>query len=253
MIGNIVPQNEWEAARLGKITASHIRKILVQPKTKAAREAGEISETLSTYLIEKITEIATGTSRQVSTFATEWGEEHEPAGALYIKERYPDFVYLGKNSPRFFDYSDFSGGSPDGYSEAARLIGEVKCPENPANHTLYAMMESQADLFKHEPDYYCQLQFNMMSVAKFFGWDFEETKGLFISYCPLYTGRFETLQYKELLIAPDMELYKAISGALPMAERMLAAAYSKLLGKATNDPILITGDNINGTSVLLAE
>lgn len=252
MIGNIAAQNEWEINRLGKLTASKIRNILVEPKTKEARANGELSETLKTYLIEKVTEIATGTTRQISTYSTQWGEEYEPVAAMRIKERYPDFVYLGKDNPQFFEYSDFSGGSPDGYSPSAKIVGEVKCPENPANHTAYLLLKDQYDMQRAEPDYYCQLQFNMMCMAKHLGCEFSEMKGLFVSYCPIYEGVFEALQYKEMVILPDMDIYEKINTALPKAEKALAEAYSEML-ELTKSVTLITGEQVNGTNLLIVE
>lgn len=252
MIGNIPAQNEWEINRLGKITASKTRNILVEPRTKEAKANGALSETLKTYLIEKVTEVATGTTRQISTYSTQWGEEYEPVAAKRIKDRYPDFVYLGKDNPRFFEYSDFSGGSPDGYSAVEKLVVEVKCPENPANHTVYVLLESQYDLQRVEPDYYCQIHFNMMCLAKYLGCDYSDMKGLFVSYCPLYEGMFEALQYKELILLPDMELYEKIKSALPKAERALAEMYSAMV-ELTKSVVLLHGEQVNDTSVLIAE
>lgn len=253
MTGNRPPQNEWETKRLGKFTASRIKDLLTEPKLKTAKEAGELSETAKSYILEKVTEIATGTTRSISTYATEWGNEYEPAAALRIKERYPDFIYLGKDNPKFFEYSDFSGGSPDGYAIASKLVGEVKCPENPVNHTKYVLMQSQYDLQKIEPEYYSQIQFNMMCVAKELKCDFSEMKGLFVSFCPLYEGDFEPLQYKELEIFPDLDFEAKVKVALPKSEKILAETYSAVLELITPDPILITGDTIQGQNILIAE
>lgn len=249
MIGNIPAQNEWEAVRLGKFTGSRMNDLTTEPKLKADKEAGNLSATAYKYIMEKLAEFATGTTRQVSTYATEWGNEYEPEAAYEIKKRYPDFEYLGKETQKFFPYTDFSGGSPDGYSAVAKLVGEIKCPENPANHTAYVLFETQEDLAKAEPAYYSQIQFNMMCVAKFLGCDFKEMKGLFVSYCPMYEGDFEHLKYKELAIEPDMEFHDKVIKALAKAEKHLADLYCKM----TTQSILITGDTIQGQSVLIAE
>lgn len=249
MIGNIPAQNEWEINRLGKLTASKIRNILVKPRSKSE----VISKTALTYLTEKVTELATGTSRQVSTYATEWGNEHEPVAAKWISDRYPDFEYLGKDSPKFFGYSDFSGGSPDGVSKASRLVAEIKCPENPANHTAHVMLKTQEDLAKAEPDYYCQIQFNMMCVAKKWGVSFEDTSGLFLSYCPLYEGVFQELQFKHIEIKPDLKLYGELKDAIPKAEELLATMYSAVLELTKPNALIAKGDDINGQDIVVID
>lgn len=249
MVGNIAPQNEWEASRLGKLTASKISQLLVKP-----RGSDKIAKGTITYLLDKVTEIATGTTRQVSNYAIEWGNEHEPVAAQFFKQHYPDFKYLGKNSPEFFEYSDFSGGSPDGYSLDAKMVGEIKCPENPANHTRFLRMDGQDEFAKSEPDYYAQLQFNMMCVAKKFGFEFTDMRGVFLSYCPEYKAQFEGLQYYPIEVTPDMDLHDKIVAAIPNAEEVLGGLYSELLEKAKKkDVLLSTGDNINGQDIVIVE
>lgn len=251
MIGNIPAQNEWEINRLGKITASKIRNILVKPRNKSE---GELSKTTLTYLSEKVTELATGTTRQISNHSIEWGNEYEPVAARILKKRFPDFEYLGKETQQFFEYSDFSGGSPDGYSKEHKLVAEIKCPENPANHTKYILLKTQEDLAKEEPDYYTQIHFNMMCVAKHLGVKYKEMTGVFLSYCPLYEGAFENLQSHLMLIEPDMDLYNKLTEALPKAEATLAAMYQNLLDKVPEPHVtVLEGTEVNGTSVLITK
>src|SRR5690554_1124876 len=113
MIGNIIAESPWEIARIGKFTASRISELFSEPRAK--KDQGKLSETALGYVFEKASEIVTGTTRQVQNWAMEWGNQYEPEAAFRIKQQYLDFIYLGKESPEFFKYTDFSGGSPDGY------------------------------------------------------------------------------------------------------------------------------------------
>ena len=69
--GNVlkhVPQgtDEWDEVRRGRFTSSEMYKLLTPPKTKAAQEAGKLSETALTYINVKVAEVITGQKKQDS-------------------------------------------------------------------------------------------------------------------------------------------------------------------------------------------
>lgn len=220
MTGNIPAESSWEISRLGKFTSSRIDDLLTPPKSAEDKKAGNLGETAKTYIKERAAEIITGTTRQITNWAMDWGNTYEPVAAEQLLQVYPDMAYLGKENPRFFRYSDFSGGSPDGWDLIKKLVFEIKCPENPANHVEYCLLSTGLDLKKAERAYYHQIQMNMLCVAKEFGFDFSEMKAVFASYCPIVNEPYITL--KTLVIEPDMEFYEKISKVIARAESELA-------------------------------
>lgn len=224
MIGQIYPENKWALDRLGNFTGSEISSLLTEPRTKAAREAGEMSETAKSYIRKKASELITGTVRDFSNAAVEWGNSYEKEAAEELQKIYPELEYFGNENQKFFPLTKFSGGSPD--LVGGKLVAECKCPENPANHVEYCLLETQEDLLSCNKDYYYQIQMNMMCVAKDLGVDFSEMSGLFASYCPIVTDGF--IKLKTIDIKPDLELSEKILKAIEKAENVLADIIEKL-------------------------
>lgn len=247
MIGNIFAESPWEIARLGKFTSSKIDALFTEPRSKADKEAGKLSETAKAYIYEKASEIITGTTRQFTSAATEWGENYEQEAAEFIQTLYPHMEYFGKKEPKYFAYSDFSGGSPDGVDYEFNVVHEIKCPENPANHVEYCLMKSGQDLKEAQRDYYHQIQFNMMAVAKDMGLAFNKISAVFHSYCPIVNEPY--LKLKSLEIEPDMDFYEKISKVLPRAERTLADVVWAL--NAQNNQVIIAAHDpkVNATII----
>lgn len=177
----IYPEGEWMQKRAGSFTSSQIGKLFTAPKTKLAKENGELSETAKSYIMDKAAELLTGTIR--NTFKTpemQWGIDNEPHAAELLKEQYKDLEYFGGENPKFFSYSDFSGGSPDAVCE--NIVFEIKCP-NPRTHIEYLLCEG--DLQAMNKDYWYQIQMNIACVAKYKGINPMHMTGMFVSYCPL--------------------------------------------------------------------
>lgn len=229
MIGQVHAESQWEVQRLGKFTSSCIDNLLTEPKSAEAKKNGELSETAKTYIRGRAAEIITGTIRQVETFSMDWGKQYEPEAAALLKEQYPEMEFASMISPRFFRYSDFAGGSPDGWDLARKCVSEIKCPEDPSNHVEYCLLQSAADLKKVNRDYYHQIQMNMLCVAKEFGFEFHQMKGVFVSYCPLVEDGY--LKLKVLEVYPDMEFFARIHSALSKAEEYLADVVYLLTAK----------------------
>ena len=213
MKGNVIAETDWEQNRLGKITSSKCSVLLTQPRTKKAKEAGEISKTTKLYLDEKVSELLTGTIRREQFFSMEWGQTYESEALERLKLTYPDIEYFGVDNQKFYQYTEFSGGSPDGI--CFNIVFEVKCPENPANHIKYLQYMTEDEFKKYCFDYWCQLQMNMMCVAKVTEQNFEDMEGVFASYSPLMFD--DKLRLKILHIKPDIVFKKLMDEKIKQA------------------------------------
>ncbi|MGH7238480.1 MAG: YqaJ viral recombinase family protein [Candidatus Saccharimonadales bacterium] len=226
MIGQLYPDSEWAIKRLGCFTSSEIDDLLTEPRSKAAKEAGELSETAKSYILKKASELITGTVRDFSNAAVEWGELYESEAAEKVQELRPDIIYYGGKEPKFFQYTLFSGGSPDGVSKDGATVLEIKVPENPSNHVAYCLLNSAEDLKKEERKYYHQIQMNMLCVAKEYGHAFRDMKALFASYCPIVTDGFMKLKTLEIYTDPDFA--RRIDAVLESSEKMLSEIVDRL-------------------------
>jgi len=231
MIGQVAPMTKWEEERIGNATASGITPLFeeaTRPMTEEEKKnrpkkdngkGGLIFENAGTtiidhnlwtvgawtYIDEKIAELTTNTFRKVENFSTDYGSQQEPLAISMLKVTYPNLTYYGKETQEFFRYSDFSGGSPDWAEFSLKLIGEIKCPENPANHIKYCRILTGDQLRKEKKEHWHQVQFNMLCVAKNMGWNYMETNGLFVSFCDLINFPFKKLHTIEILPNPRFE------------------------------------------------
>lgn len=120
---------EWLEARLGLASASRFKDILSEPRSKADKESGKLSETAYSYMCELAAEVLTGKQAELSGKALEWGAENEPeARNLYDMTR-DDVEEVGI----ILDDSGKYGASPDGLVGDDGMI-EIKCPYNSVNH-----------------------------------------------------------------------------------------------------------------------
>lgn len=246
MTGNIPAESIWELRRLGKFTSSQIDKLFTEPRTKEAKAKGELSESAKTYIKSRAAEIITGTTRQVTNWSMEWGNTCEPVAAGKLKLLYPDMEYLGKENPKFYEYSDFSGGSPDGTDSVARLIFEIKCPEDPSNHVEYCLMETSQDLKEAQREYYHQMQMNMACFAKALEVPFDTLKAVFCSFCPLVNEPYPDTH--TLVIEPDMEFFERLPKVIERAENELASLVW-VLNKANRGAALLSQFDANSIAL----
>ena len=130
----------WRQARIGCATASNYWKIMTPPRAKADKEAGRWSDTATTYMLEKLSELLTRVpSDTFGSQATRWGIEHEEAAREraipLIAERFGQQVELpeGKNAFILHPTEPNIGCSPDGIIGTDGML-ELKCPWNPVNH-----------------------------------------------------------------------------------------------------------------------
>lgn len=141
---------EWYKLRMGRFTCSEVHKLMTEPRAKAAKKAGELSETAKTYIMDKVAEAITGQRHEISGPSLEWGQEWEP----YAKSMYEQ-VFNTVHEVGFL-HDDYLGGSPDG------LVGdkggiEIKCPFNQGVHLSNLLLTPET--FKSErKEYYWQIQ-----------------------------------------------------------------------------------------------
>ena len=191
-------QNDWLHLRIGKITASECWKLF-----EKGRGSEYFGKQAKTYIRNKAAEVLTleivngGRSNMP---AMEYGLANEfEAVQRFEKEKGLSVEYFGAANPKFFEYDDFSGGSPDGLLPDA--IIEVKCPFNSGEHLAHLELETPEDLKDYAPEYYWQMTMNMLVCKKQKGW--------FISYDPRFAD--EKLQIKIIevpRIETDIELLK---------------------------------------------
>lgn len=124
----------WRAFRRGLVTASRFGDVLSEPKTKAAKEAGELSQTARSYLMELVAATITGQDKVGGkSAAMERGIDKE-ADAIdaYCRER---FLFPGDWSEGVILRMEDTliAATPDAFIETDREgpgILEVKCPDS---------------------------------------------------------------------------------------------------------------------------
>jgi len=125
---------EWHNFRRGLVTASRFGDVLSEPKTKAAREAGELSQTARSYLMELVAATITGQDKVGGkSAAMERGIDKE-ADAInaYCRER---FLFAEDWSEGVILRMDDTliAATPDAFIETdpeGPGILEVKCPDS---------------------------------------------------------------------------------------------------------------------------
>jgi hypothetical protein len=205
--GNVtrhVAQNteEWERIRLGRFTSSEMYKLLTNPKTKADKEGGKLSETALTYINVKVAETLTGQKKADSyAFPLVYGKQTEPEAIEYFcTEKGFDYEPIG-----FITFGDHAGGSPDGIINKTEIL-EAKCPYAVETHIDYLMLTDQWDLKRLNPQYYKQCQSNLLFSVK--------EVCHFISYDPRYPKKQRLVHIQ---VKPDNEVFDAIVEVLPKA------------------------------------
>jgi len=132
--------DQWRKARLGAVTASRFADVLTMPRAKAAREAGEWSQTAISYMrMLRAERWRCQPFDMVNTTATRWGNEWEAEAFRQakpiIEERLGETLKLPVGDFAYIHHYCESniGCSPDGIIGAYGLW-EGKCPYNPVVH-----------------------------------------------------------------------------------------------------------------------
>lgn len=136
---------EWFAARLGKVTASSLHKVLAKTKTGYGADRGN-------YMTQLVLERVTGTKADSYTNASmQWGIDQEP----FARAAYEACTGVLVDEVGFIPHPTIgaAGASPDGLVGDDGMI-EIKCPDsktalecwladNPIESKYYAQMQWQ--------------------------------------------------------------------------------------------------------------
>lgn len=144
--------DEWFEIRKGRFTASEMWKLTVQPRSKADREAGNLSSTAKAYVLEKVQERLSGQAKPgFTSAATEWGKQNEPLAI----QRYEEITGNKVWEVGFVTYGDNAGASTDGLVSFDGMV-EVKCPYS---DYLVRVMEDVTE----NREYYLQIQMGLLA------------------------------------------------------------------------------------------
>ena len=175
----------WDKIRLGKFTASTIHNLMSDPRSKADKEAGKLSQTAHKYVVQKAMEILTGESQEDAYGrAIDWGNEWEAHALGELEKALAGSLDLSnfviEHKPPFKTFNEYSGASSDALiknkSGDVLMVVEMKCPFNSVNHYMHSTVESGPDLLDVNSDYYYQIQMNCLVHGC--------TAGIFASYDP---------------------------------------------------------------------
>lgn len=162
---------EWNDLRKYRFTSSCIHKLVTDPKTKAAKEAGELSETAKSYILEKVVQEMNGYIPDFDTAATRWGNETEPDAKMWYHTKTGHRIA----DVQFCQVNDFYGGSPDSAVIDLSLCDkddqdvingalEIKCPYNSTNHLKHCLIDSPVYFRDKHPEYYWQCLSHMITL-----------------------------------------------------------------------------------------
>lgn len=174
----------WDKIRLGKFTASTVHNLMSEPRSKADRDAGKLSQTAEKYVIQKAMEIVTGESQEDAYGrAIDWGNEWEEHALGELKKQL-EFESGGEvrmvMKPPFKLWNEFAGCSADAIIYDSEmdplLIVETKCPYNSVTHFMHSRISDGESLRDINEDYFWQVQMNMLVH--------QTTAGYFASYDP---------------------------------------------------------------------
>ena len=182
-------KEEWAKFRRGLFTASEVHRLLAEPKLKADKEAGNLSEGAKTYVRERVAILLAPEEPQYYNSSMEHGNEAEPQAVLAYANSIgksvndDDFVYTSVGGFVFFTDEEYNaGGTPD--IIIGKSICEIKCPLS-KTHLEYLMMRNVEELQKAVPQYYAQMQMNM--------WLCDAEDGVFISFDDRYYNQVHHL------------------------------------------------------------
>lgn len=192
---------QWHDNRLGKFSASQFYRLMTEPKLKADKEAGNLSQGAMTYLLECVAERITGkrAKEEFNSRFTEHGVMLEPIA----KQIYNEVFGVKITDSDYIPRDEYSGGSPDG------LVGdngavEIKCP-----YTITSHLEHILNDVKDKPEYFWQcIGYLLITGREWID---------FVSYQPDYPGkhqlvvkRLKSADFEAELKALDNKIQKAI-------------------------------------------
>jgi putative phage-type endonuclease len=138
--------DEWFTARLGKVTASSLHKVLAKTKTGYGADRGN-------YMTQLVLERVTGTKADFYTNASmQWGIDQEP----FARAAYEATKGVMVEEIAFVPHPtiEMSGASPDGLVGDDGMV-EIKCPDSKT------MLECWLSDNPVESKYMAQMQWQM--------------------------------------------------------------------------------------------
>jgi hypothetical protein len=217
--GIVSYSQDWFKARLGKVTSSSIWNLIVEPKEKSKKEAGELSSTSKEYLMGKVAEKLTGISRSFQNDATVFGLEQEQHAISFYELK---TGYKVTEAGYIEAVDGWYGGTPDGLIESEDGIIQVKCPYEYRNHLSFLMVDSVEHFKAKYREYYWQCMSDILVTdAKWCD---------FVSYCPdmpheykLFVLRIERNEVDINMLADKIsEGYKFFSNTLNKLQSLYA-------------------------------
>jgi hypothetical protein len=218
-------KEDWAKFRKGLFTASEVHRLLAEPKLKADKEAGNLSEGAKTYVRERVAILLAPEEPQHYNANMERGNEAEPqavmayANSLGKSVNDDDFIYTSIGGFVFFTDEEFdAGGTPD--IIIGETICEIKCPLS-KTHLEYMMISDVEELKASVPQYYAQMQMNM--------WLCGSKDGVFISFDDRYYN--ESHHLHSVFVPRDEEYIEQIKRKLLKAKEYKQLLMDKVNGK----------------------
>ena len=175
-------KEDWAEFRRGFFTASEVNRLLAEPKLKADKEAGNLSEGAKTYVRERVANLLAPQEIQHYNANMERGNDLEETAVKSYGKKIGktlddnDFIYTSKDGFVFFTDDEYNaGGTPD--IIIGDSICEIKCPLS-KTHLEYMMISNAEELKSAVPQYYSQMQMNM--------WLCNKADGVFVSFDDRY-------------------------------------------------------------------
>lgn len=228
--------DQWDAIRCGRFTASEIHRLMVdgvremtEAEKKARPKSGKGSSTTKvyikdvlgegalTYVKQKVAETLTGKLKPSSyAYPLVYGKETEADAVEYFQE----LTGLQCETIGFCPYTDHAGGSPDRDIPEDESFLEVKCPWQSENQIDYLMLTDHYDLKRMHPDYYWQVQSNMIFTGR--------NKAHFVTYDPRFQNKRLKMQHLIIpAVSEDHDLIRlkiglAVKEKLSMIQTLIA-------------------------------
>ena len=169
--------SEWYLQRLGRFGCSQFYRLMTEPRLKADKEAGNLSQGAMTYVYECVAEQLTGkkAKEDFTSKFTDWGNENEPIA----KQIYNSVFKCEVADTGYIKWQHNAGGSPDGLVGDDGII-EIKCP-----YTITSHLEHKLLPLEDKPEYYWQCIGYLLITGR--SWlDF-------VSYSPNYPGKLQVV------------------------------------------------------------
>jgi hypothetical protein len=202
---------QQQILRRGNITASSVYKIMSEPRNKADKEAGMLSETGKTYVKKIVAEYISGSHIEITSKEMDWGNHYEPI-ARNLFSKVTGFQITEIDNYTTPDFPECSC-TPDGVNMSERFGIEIKCPFTLESHLENLLLKDQYDLLAEKPEYYYQIQFNLMLTNL--------QKWYYISFHPEFINEIEGKEVDKRLFAipilPDLNVFDKIKSQINKA------------------------------------